>query len=29
MSLWGSLLTGRVKHRAVLEFEVKSPEPLA
>jgi PPOX class probable F420-dependent enzyme len=28
MSLWGSLLTGRVKHRVVLELEVKSPEPL-
>jgi PPOX class probable F420-dependent enzyme len=22
MSLWGSLLTGRIKHRVVLEFEV-------
>lgn len=28
MSLWGSMLTDRVKHRVVLEFEVTSPEPL-
>ncbi|HET6340159.1 MAG TPA: PPOX class F420-dependent oxidoreductase [Polyangiales bacterium] len=28
MSLWGSKLTNRVKHRVVLEFEVTSSEPL-
>jgi PPOX class probable F420-dependent enzyme len=28
LSLWGSLLTGRVKHRVVLEFE-PSAEPIA
>jgi uncharacterized protein len=29
MSLWGSILTDRVKHRVVLEYEVVSPEPLS
>jgi PPOX class probable F420-dependent enzyme len=28
MSLWGSLLTGRVKHRVVLQFEVQPGGPL-
>ena len=29
MSLWGSLLTGRVKHRLVLEFDVAADAPLS
>jgi PPOX class probable F420-dependent enzyme len=28
MSLWGSKLVNRVKHRIVLEFEINSAEPL-
>lgn len=28
LSLWGSKLTDRVKHRVVLEFAIKSLEPL-
>jgi uncharacterized protein len=29
MSLWGSLLTGRVKHRIVLQFDLDAPSPPA